>query len=62
MAGIPSLSDESPWAQGFNDWLAFGKAACAFSAKMDGFEEYIKGKRDAELWFKGELELRRNKP
>lgn len=49
----PHIDDERPWAQGFNDWMAFGDDANAFSAKMIGFEEYLLGKSDAKSWFYG---------
>lgn len=48
---IPPLSDERPWAQGFNDWLAFGRAADAFKKGEAGFEEYERGKSDAHRRF-----------
>ena len=47
----PPLSDERPRAQGFNDWIVFGAAANAFSAKMIGYEEYNAGKQDAVAWW-----------
>lgn len=47
----PPLSDDRPWAQGFNDWLTFGEAASAFSARMDGYDEYCRGKRDGKSWY-----------
>lgn len=49
---VPPLSDERPWAQGFNDWLAFGRAANAFQKGEDGFEEYERGKDDAHRRFR----------
>jgi hypothetical protein len=42
----PPLSDERPWAQGFNDWLAFGDAASGLNDP-----EYERGKVDAKKWF-----------
>lgn len=39
----PKLSDDRPWAQGFNDYLAFGDAASG----MDD-PEYERGKADAK--------------
>ena len=42
----PPLSDRSPWAQGFNDWLVFGDKASAFSDEMIGHEDYNRGKRE----------------
>jgi hypothetical protein len=47
----PSLSDERARAQGFNDWLVFGNAASAYSARMIGYEDYNQGKKDAKEWF-----------
>lgn len=44
---VPSLTDERPWAQGFNDWLAFGNGASAFARGEIGFEEYERGKAEA---------------
>lgn len=47
----PPLSDERPWAQGFNDWLAFGNAASAYSNKEEGFHDYERGIEAARAWF-----------
>lgn len=42
----PKLTDRRPWAQGFNDWLAFGNAANG----LERDPEYDRGKRDAKTW------------
>lgn len=46
----PPLKDARPWAQGFNDYLAFGKAAAGYDSCDPGFAEYEVGKSDARLW------------
>lgn len=43
-ASPPPMSDDTPWAQGFNDWLAFGNAANAFARGEEGFDAYQAGK------------------
>lgn len=49
---IPPLSDTSPYAQGFNDWMCFGNKANAFKSGEAGFAEYEKGKAKAAWRFK----------
>jgi len=47
IARTPPLSDKRPYAQGWNDWLAFGDAANGIQPGEDGYEEYERGKREA---------------